>query len=68
MISMAIWPRCAARAARLGRERDVVRDEDVAECQALAPDLAHVRGRRWPHDPVDNLAGFLAAVPLLGAA
>lgn len=49
---------------------DVVRDEDVAECQTLAPDLAHVRVADAGHMiPWDNLAGFLAALrPFLGTA
>lgn len=48
---------------------DVVRDEDVAEFQSLAPQLGHLRVASAGHMiPWDNLAGFLAAVrPFLGA-
>lgn len=59
------WPTLLMSAER----GDVVRDEDAAECAALAPDLSHVRVSDAGHMiPWDNLAGFLAAIrPFLAA-
>lgn len=57
-------PRLAVPALLMTAERgDVVRDEDVAEIQRLAPGVAHVRVAGAGHMiPWDNEAGFYAAL------